>query len=328
MSVVDIHTHMLSERYVELLTTRSDGVYRVRDEIGDVRVLDKGGAPFLTLTEGMFDYPMRIKAMDAAGVDLAVISLSAPNVYWGSAETSAEVARLTNDQLAAAQRDYPDRIRFLASLPWQHPDRAVAELDRAVELGAVGVMVLGNVAGASLTSETFAPIWSAIDSRGLPVLLHPTTPPGVEQMDVSRYHLVWSAGFTYDTTLALARMILDGFFDRYQRLTIIGAHAGGYLPFLLPRLDQGFHSFASTRESIDRLPSSYLPRLYVDSIAYSEASLRFTIDTFGQDHVLFGSDYPHKCGRMDQMLELLDASTSGAATTAIKGDNAERIFDL
>ncbi|WP_028921453.1 amidohydrolase family protein [Pseudonocardia acaciae] len=328
MSVVDIHTHMLSERYLELLTTRSDGVYRIRDGIGDVRVLDKGGAPFLTLTEGMFDYPMRIKEMDAAGVDLAVISLSAPNVYWGSADTSAEVARLTNDQLAAAQREHPDRIRFLASLPWQHPDRAVAELERAVGLGAVGVMVLGNVAGASLTEEAFAPVWSAIDRRGLPVLVHPTTPPGVEQMDVSRYHLVWSAGFTYDTTLALSRMILDGFFDRYRQLKIIGSHAGGYLPFLMPRLDQGFHSFASTRESIDRLPSSYLPQLYVDSIAYSEAALRFTVDTFGADHVLYGSDYPHKCGRMDQMLELLDAGTSGQATTAIRGRNAERLFAL
>lgn len=327
MTVIDIHTHMLSEEYLRRLTEHSDGVYTVGEAAGGHRSIHRSGAPFLTLTPAMFDYRLRIKDMDAAAVDIAVISLSCPNVYWGTPETSVAVAALMNDQMAGAQADYPDRIRFLASLPWQHADAAVAELERALGLGAVGVMVLANIAGSALTEQRFAPVWQAIDRHALPVLVHPGTPPGLEHMGMDRYHLVWSVGFTFDTTLALARMILDGFFDRYPSLKIIGAHAGGYLPFLLPRLDQGFRSFDAVRESITAPPSSYAPRLYVDSIVYSTLARDFSLATFGPRNVLYGSDYPHKCGRMDEMLNALDG-LSPSARAAVTAGNAERLFTL
>jgi aminocarboxymuconate-semialdehyde decarboxylase len=211
MSVIDVHTHMLSEDYLKLLVRHGEK-YTV-ESVSDSRVLHRGGASFLTLTPGMFDYDQRIAAMDKAGVDVSVVSLSCPNVFWGDRDASLAAALLTNDQMADAQRAYGGRVRFLASLPWQHRDAAIAELDRALGLGAVGVMVLANIDGASLTDPAFAGVWAAIDDRSLPVLVHPTTPPGVEAMDMTRYHLSWSVGFTFDTTLALARMILDGFFD-------------------------------------------------------------------------------------------------------------------
>jgi aminocarboxymuconate-semialdehyde decarboxylase len=327
MTVIDIHTHMLSEEYLRRLTEHSDGVYTLGEAAGGHRSIYRAGAPFLTLTREMFDYRLRIKDMDAAGVDIAVVSLSCPSVYWGTRESSIAVAELMNDQMAGAQAEYPDRVRFLASLPWEHADAAVAELERALGLGAVGVMVLANIAGSVLTEERFAPVWQAIDRHALPVLVHPGTPPGLEQLEMDRYHLVWSAGFTFDTTLALARMILDGFFDRYPNLKIIGAHAGGYLPFLLPRLDQGFRSFDAVRESITVPPSSYAPRLYVDSIVYSTLARDFTLDTFGPSNVLYGSDYPHKCGRMDEMLDMLDG-LSPSVRAAITAGNAERLFTL
>ena len=327
MTVIDIHTHMLSEEYLRRLTEHSDGVYTLGEAAGGHRSIYRAGAPFLTLTQPMFDYRLRIKDMDAAGVDIAVVSLSCPSVYWGTPEVSATVAALMNDQMAGAQAEYPGRIRFLASLPWEHPDAAVAELERAIGLGAVGVMVLANVAGAALTEERFAPVWQAIDRHKLPVLVHPGTPPGLEQLGMDRYHLVWSVGFTFDTTLALARMILDGFFDRYQNLKIIGAHAGGYLPFLLPRLDQGFRSFDAVRESITAPPSSYAPRLYVDSIVYSTLARDFSLAAFGPRNVLYGSDYPHKCGRMDEMLDMLDGLPA-SDRAAITAGNAERLFTL
>jgi hypothetical protein len=93
----------------------------------------------MTLTPGMLDYDLRVRRMDQAGVDLAIVSLTCPNVFWGEAETSLEAARATNDDMAAAQRAWPDRIRWLASLPWQHPKLALAELGRALDAGAVGV---------------------------------------------------------------------------------------------------------------------------------------------------------------------------------------------
>lgn len=327
MTIVDIHTHMLSQGFLDAMTAGSAGKYRVaRVPAGDEAIFT-GDTAFVTLTPGMFDYGLRVSAMDAAGVDLAVVSLTCPNVFWGNSEASASASALINDDMAAAQARYPDRIRFLATIPWQYPDRAIAELERACARGAVGVMVLATIDGVSLTDPRFAPVWEEIDRRALPVLVHPTSPPGVEQMDLNRYHLVWSVGFTFDTTLALSRMIMDGFFDRYRNLRIIGGHAGGYLPFVLSRLDAGFRSFESCRATIDRPPSSYLDQIYVDSIVYSPEALAMTLSVMGPDHVLYGSDYPHKNGRMEEIIDIVGTAPL-ADRAAILSGNADKIFRL
>lgn len=327
MAVIDIHTHMLSNEFMQLLAEGTGGSYTVDNVVGGASAMHRDGVAFKTLTPPMFDYELRIADMDRCGVDIAVVSLSNPNVYWGTQAVSENAAKIINADMAEAQRKYPDRIRYFASLPWQYPARACAELDRAVADGAIGVMVLANVAGQSLTDPTFAPVWDAIDERELPVLLHPGVPPAVDRLNMGRYHLVWNVGFIFDTTLALSTMILDGFFDRYPRLKIIGAHAGGCLPFIMSRLDQGFRSFDPVRETITELPSSYAERIYIDSIVYSAEALAFAVGTFGSANVLFGTDYPHKCGNMDQMLELVDTLPADQRS-AVAGRNAERIFGL
>lgn len=327
MTVIDVHTHMLSREYLKALTQGSEGKYRVGDLPTGEQAIYKGATAFVTLTPGMFDYGLRVAAMDAAGVDVAVVSLTCPNVFWGDAEASLAAAQLLNDDMAAAQANYPDRIRYFASLPWQHADLAIAELSRACSEGAVGVMVLANIDGLPLTDPRFAPVWAEIDTRGLPVLVHPTSPPGVEQMEVSDYHLVWSVGFTFDTTLALSRMIMDGFFDRYTNLKIIGGHAGGYLPFVVSRLDAGYRSFDSCRVKIDRLPSSYLEQIYVDSIVYSPKTLEMTLSVMGPGHVLYGSDFPHKNGKMEEILEIVQTVPSGDREQILSA-TAQELFRL
>ncbi|GAA4430940.1 amidohydrolase family protein [Georgenia halophila] len=327
MTVIDIHTHMVNEEWLDMLLKHSDGKYAVGDVPGGHKAVYKGGTAFMTLTDGMFDYEGRIRAMDAAGVDVSVISLTCPNVFWGGSAVSLRAAQIVNDDMAAAQRRYPDRVRFFASVPWQYPEEAVGELDRACRQGAVGVMVLANIDGASLTDPRFAEVWNEIDRRELPVLVHPASPPGLEEMDLDRFHLVWSIGFTFDTTLALSRMIMDGFFDRYPNLKIIGGHAGGYLPFVVTRLDKGFQSFESCREKIARPPSSYLSQIYVDSIVYDARTLHATLDIMGADNVLYGTDFPHKNGKMEEIIELVDALPQHQSAK-IFGANADRIFDL
>jgi len=326
MTVVDVHTHMVSAEWLQMLEQDSAS-FTVGEAPGGSRAVFRGSTPFLTLTDAMFDYRMRIDAMDKAGVDVAVVSLTCPNVYFGDEQTSAKAAKLINDQMSDAQRSYPDRIRYLASLPWQFPQLAVTELERVRAKGAVGVMVLANIGGVSLTDERFAPIWEAIDALALPVLVHPATPPGVEQLDMDRFHLVWSVGFPFDTTLALARMLMDGFFERYTRLKIIGSHAGGCLPFLLGRLDAGPRYFAAAREKLDVAPSSFVERIYVDSITYSPSVLELTMKVFGPQNVLYGSDYPHMCGRMDEMLDLV-ATLPTTEQARVRSANAEQIFVL
>jgi aminocarboxymuconate-semialdehyde decarboxylase len=327
MKVIDVHTHMLNEGFLKLLRKHGRH-YKVRKVVGGQTGIFKDGAPFMTLMPGMFDYELRIQAMDAAGVDIAIVTLTSPNVYWGPAKVSLDAAKLINDDMAAQQRRYPERIRFMCSLPWQHPKVAVAELKRACgELGAVGVMVLANIDGGSLTDKKFAPIWKEIDKRGLPVLVHPTAPPGTAELDVMRYNLIASVGFMFDTSLAVSRMIFDGFFDRYPNLKLIASHGGGALPYIAGRLDICFDNMPACREKISRKPSTYLKQIFYDSVVFQQESLELALKVGGHTNVLYGSDYPHNIGDMKGCLSRVDALPA-AQRDAVRGGNAMRIFSL
>jgi aminocarboxymuconate-semialdehyde decarboxylase len=281
----------------------------------------------MTPVPAMFDYGLRIATMDEHGVDICIVSLTCPNCYWGGPEVSLEAARVMNDDMASAQTAHPDRLRWLASLPWQYEALALAELERSVAAGASGVMVLANIDGKSLTDPVFASIWSAIDAYGLPVLVHPSAPPGVADMDMTRFQLTASIGFTFDTSLAVARMIYDGFFDRYRKLRIIAGHGGGALPYLISRMDQCFDNIPACREKISVHPSEYLPSIYADSVVFSPHVLDLCVRTFGAGNVIYGSDYPHTIGDMPGCLRRVNGLADNARDR-VRGDNARRIFNL
>ncbi len=325
--VIDVHTHMLSQAYLDLLRQHGGPKYTFRTLPGGGEVIDADGAPFFTLLPEMFDFPGRIRAMDEARVDVAVVSLTSPNAYLGEPGISLTAARLMNDAFAEAQAAYPDRIRWYASLPWQFPDLAVAELARARAAGAIGVMVIANIDEASLTDPLFAPVWAAIDAAALPVLVHPSAPPGVKSMDMAAYGLVPSVGFTFDTTLAIVRMIADGFFDRYTRLKIIASHGGGALPFLAGRLDRCAEQIPVMSRNMAATPSDYLQRIYLDAVVYRQNALVMCLDTVGPDKVLYGSDYPHNIGDMRGCLARVDALPD-EVRRRVRGANAQALFGL
>ncbi len=130
---IDIHTHMLNRDWLELLRQHGKPRFELRKSLDAAEGIMMDGAPFMTPMPGHFDYDYRIKRMDEAKVDMAVVSLTCPNVYFGGPDISLKAARIVNDSMAAAQKQYPSRIRWLASLPWEYPDKAVAELKRARE---------------------------------------------------------------------------------------------------------------------------------------------------------------------------------------------------
>jgi aminocarboxymuconate-semialdehyde decarboxylase len=276
---------------------------------------------------GHFDYEERLEHMDGAGIDISIVSLTCPNVYWGGEAVSTAAARESNDSMAEARERYPDRIRWFTSLPWEYPRVAVEELARTCDRGASGVMVLANVAGRSLTEAAFAPIWAEIDRRALPVLVHPGEPPGVDAMDMGSYDLSWSVGFMLDTTLAFTRMIFDGFLDRYPNLQLIAAHGGGTLPYLVGRFEKGDEVELPGRRRMTASPSEYLRRIWYDCITYNPGALQYLISVVGADRVLFGTDWPH------QVHDTKGALANTAALPpdqceAIRSGNAKRLFGL
>jgi len=229
--------------------------------------------------------------------------------------------------MAEAQGKYPGRIRWFTSLPWEYPRAATQELSRSCEKGASGVMVLANVSGRSLTDPMFAPIWAEIDRRALPVLVHPTDPPGVDLMDMTKFDLSWSVGFMFDTTLAITRMIFEGFFDQYPNLKLIASHGGGTLPYLVGRFEKGDEVEIKARRQMKRKPTDYLRHIYYDSITYNQGALKYLISVVGSDHVMLGTDWPH------QVHDTKGAFANTAALSpkeceAVRFENARRVFKL
>ena len=316
---------MLTEAWVKLLEQHGKPHYTLQTVKGGLRAIHLDGAPFMTPVPPMFDWEQRIANMDKAGVDIAITSLTCPNTFFGSAETSLKAAQVMNDDMAAAQKRWPGRIRFFASLPWQHEKLALDELKRACDKGAVGVMVLANIGGKPLTDASFANIWKEIDRRALPVLVHPTAPPGVAEMGMHEFQLTAPIGFTFDTTLAIGRCIFDGFLDRHPNLKLIASHGGGALPYLIGRMDICWDNIPAASAKTKEPPRNYMRRIFVDSVVFRQDALQMCVEVCGADNVLYGSDYPHTIGDMPGCLSRVNAL---AVKDKVRGKNARKIFNL
>jgi aminocarboxymuconate-semialdehyde decarboxylase len=326
MTVIDVHTHMFTPKWLALLKEEG-GEYNIQTRPDGQDEVFRGNTPVVIPQKGHFDWDLRIQHMDKAGIDVSVCSLTCPNVYWGGEAVSVRAAREANDNFADAQSRFEDRIRWFTSLPWEYPQRAVEELERSCANGASGVMVLANVAGRSLTDPVFAPVWAAIDERALPVLVHPTDPPGVDAMDMTKFDLSWSVGFMFDTTLAVTRMIFEGFFDKYPNLKLIASHGGGTLPYLVGRFEKGDEVEIPSRRQMKRKPTDYLRHIYYDSITYDVRSLKYLISIVGDDHVMLGTDWPHQVH--DTKGAIANTAQLGEGLMRkVRGETARRVFGL
>lgn len=200
--VVDVHTHMVTREYLALLREKGAPKYTFRTLPSGFECIDKFGTPFFTLLPDMWNFPARIAAMDTAGVDVAVVSLTSPNAYLGDLDISVQAAQLMNNAFAEAQATWPDRIRWFASLPWQHANAAIAELKRARAMGAVGVMVIAKHRGRVAHSRPVCPDLAG-DRRDEHSRLHPPVRTAGRRRDgheevsavaADRFHLRHDAG--------------------------------------------------------------------------------------------------------------------------------------
>jgi aminocarboxymuconate-semialdehyde decarboxylase len=319
--VIDVHTHMYSNGWVRAVEEARDPTFR----IGENGALIYRGGSIGRMTPPMLDWDLRIKDMDDAKVDVALISLTAPNVYWGTRAQSMAAARSINDDFLAAQRKYDGRIRWFASLPLQYEADALEELRRAKDNGAIGVCTLTNILGTALSAPQYRAIWRECAAMQLPVFIHPTT-PFTDGMGLADFGLGNTIGFTSDTSLCFAKLILEGVLDELPNLQLIACHGGGAFPYLAARFDIMWERTVSARKN-QAPPSTYLNRLWYDSIVYDQPTLDFLVERVGPDRVLYGSDYPFSIGDMKGILARVDTLPADDRD-AIRSGNAERLFDL
>jgi len=326
MVTLDLHTHHYTDDFFAAVRD-SGGEYAFTKDPTGRDIITLRGARFFGVTSAMTSLPERLEAMDAAGIDIAVLSLSTPNVYFLGPQEQPALARRMNDAYAQARADHPDRIRAFASIPMDNPDAALAELHRALdELRLNGVILLSNVGGRPLTDARYEAFFAEADRMQVNILLHPML-PAAGQESLREFVLGPIVAFPFDTTLAVARMCYAGHFRRFPNIRWIVAHAGGAVPWLMERMDSGWRDFAENREHIDEPPSAYLSRLYYDTVTFSPHNLMLLRNLVGADHMVMGSDYPHLLGSIDRAVSSITSlAISQAEKDRILGGTALSIL--
>jgi aminocarboxymuconate-semialdehyde decarboxylase len=301
----DLHTHYYPESFFQQIREVPSEFSFDKDPTGRT-IIKYRGARFLGITPPMTDVAKRIADMDRVGVDVQVVSLSTPNVFFAEAARQPEIARMVNDAYAELVAKHPQRFKGFASIPMDAPDAALKELHRALDrLKLNGVILLSNIRGRPLTSPTYRPFFEEANRMKLCILLHPMLPANPEAFQ--EYVLGPIVGFPFDTTLAVARMCYDGLLRDFPDIRWIIAHLGGAVPYLMERLDNGFRDFAECRAKIEQLPSTYLKRLYYDTVTFSPYTLNLARDLVGADHLVMGSDYPHLLGSIDRAVSSIES---------------------
>jgi 2,3-dihydroxybenzoate decarboxylase len=274
---------------------------------------------------------LRLAAMDAAGIEIAVLSLVSPGVQVerDHARAVSEASRV-NDLLAAEIARHPKRYAGFAHLPLQEPDAAARELERCVrELGFKGALVNGHSNGVYLDDASYLPFWERVAALAVPVYLHPVHMPVRPPVLADYPGLAASMwGWTAETGGHALRLVLSGLFDRFPTLAVILGHMGETLPYVLWRLDSRFRIYRP-KVALERLPSDYIRRNFFATTAGAcqNEALACAIAALGAERVMFSVDYPLE-DSMEAARFIAAAPISEQERELICWRNAARVLGL
>ena len=254
------------------------------------------------------DLDFRFKVMDEFEGLRQVITLPAPAIEaLGGPDKSPEIAREGNDGLAELVAKYPDRfVAFAAAMPLNNVDASLRETERAIDqLGAKGVLIYTNMLGKSMDSPEFQPLFDEWARRDVPIWMHPARGasfPDYQTENRSQYEIWWTFGWPYETSVAMARFVFSGLFDRHPNIKIITHHMGGMVPYFEGRVGYGWDQLGSRTSDMDytsllksmkKRPVDYFKQFYADTALFGAApATECGLEFFGVDKVLFATDMP------------------------------------
>jgi aminocarboxymuconate-semialdehyde decarboxylase len=318
--VIDFHTHYIGP---DIGHDALPGCVQLRRE-GERGDLYRDGAHYREIDDRSWDTARRIAEMDAEGVALQVLSpIPVSYGYESSADVGTRFAREQNEALAAVVRARPDRFAALGAVPLQDPDAACAALESAVrEYGLAGVEI-GTVAnGRELDDPAFDAFWERAEALSAIVFIHPESFPDFTR--VSKRMMVISSGYPSETGIAAAMLLTSGLLER-RNLKIVLAHAGGTLPWLLPRMDRLWEIAEPARTTRAR-PSELARKLYCDTLTFDAANLALVLKRFDPEHVVTGSDYPFTVREVPPGAVIADGAPAHLHEQ-LRSANARRLLD-
>ncbi len=306
MRKIDLEAHFYTEEYLKYLSARKEvpreepheGIRRVWLEYN---VWVPHGLGLMDNLRDLADG--RLKGMDEAGIDMQVLSLSAPGCEQFSPADGTVQARKSNDELSKVIKKYPDRFIGLAALAPQSPGEAADELERAVkELGFKGAKVHSHVGDTYLDDERYWVIFERAEKLDVPIYLHPTTPNAFILKPYTDYGFALAGpalGFGAETALQSMRLIYSGVFDKYPGLKIILGHLGEGLMFWMDRIDFVFKKPYISKElipKINKMPSEYIRNNFITTISgmFAVPAFMCVFQEIGADRIMFAADYPYE----------------------------------
>ncbi|MGH3348812.1 MAG: amidohydrolase family protein, partial [Nocardioides sp.] len=300
MLTVDVHAHGVPEALVDTLESMPGRLGATATRDGGRVLAAVGDGPPGRVKPELLDLSARLSAMDAAGVDVSLLSpwmdLTASAV---DAAVAGDFARESNDAMAAWVAPHPDRFLTLATLPLRSSAEAARELRRAVgDLGMVGAEIATRPGGLDLDDGSFEALWDTARELDCLLLVHPFESLGGR--GVTRHFLGNLVGNPAETTIALGHLIFGGVVDRHPDVRFCFVHGGGFAPYQVGRWDHAYRQNArGAAERVRTLPSDLLRRLWFDTVVHDQGALRHLLATVGDGQVVLGSDYPFEMGDPD-----------------------------
>jgi len=322
--ITDIHRHFVPPEFFDFVKARPEYSVTVKREEDANIDLDIRGMHF-GLNKTFFELDRQIGRMRGEGVERAILSLATPFInYYLDAEVAVKTARRFNDSLASSIAGHPNRFGAWAFLPMQDPTAAADELERCVrEFGFVGGHIASNVRGVYLHDERFGPICRRACDLNVPLFVHPADPAGKDR--TREYELTVVAGYLFDNTINILKMICSGFLDRWPNLKLVCAHTGAFSTILRARMQREVDTNPALSATLKASVGQYLARLYFDTICFEPKILEYAATVVPVDHLLMGSDAPFPLGEPDPVNFVRRALPAHQASSVLD-QNFERLI--
>jgi len=324
---IDMHTHVLDDATVKLMQKEipSLGLKMVPYD-ADNAVCEVAGVAYRPFPRGGHDIERRFKDMDAAEVDVHLLSVAPQTWLYGQeAAVGVTASAIQNDEIARLVKEHPERFSGIATLPMQAPDKAADELRRAMrKLGLHGAMIGSNIGGKNLDDPSFEPLWAAAEELDAFMMIHPGNVAGADRL--RSYYLGNLIGNPLDTTIAGACLIFGGVLERHPKLNFIMSHGGGFIPYQGGRWVHGWEVRPEPKVHVKHSPAPFLDRFLYDTILHAQAPLEFLISSVGANRVFLGSDYPYDMGTGECVRQVRAANISAADRDIILGGHAAKIL--
>ncbi|MDG2463466.1 MAG: amidohydrolase family protein [Crocinitomicaceae bacterium] len=318
MLKIDMHTHIIPKHLPNWTEKFGYGkfIFLEHNDNGTADMM-QGGKFFRRIEENCWDEDVRITDYQNFETQTQVVcTIPVMFSYWAKTEDCVELSRYLNDHIADLVYRYPKNYIGLATIPMQDQDAAIRELERAKEIGMVGIQIGSNINDKNLSEDEFFPIFEACERLGMAVMIHPWQMMGFDSME--KYWLPWLVGMPAETSRAACSLIFGGVLERLPNLRVCFSHAGGSFLPTLGRVEHGFNCRPDL-VAIDNPvnPREYLGKFWVDCITHDIDALKYILNLQGSKRVCLGSDYPFPLGDLEIGKFIEDSDLSDETKTNI-----------